>query len=519
MKKSVALFCFLLGAGELFSQNETNEYWEWFSAWKIKLANELCYTLQYTEHYHDTLPETHTTALVWVDNAHFYLNELDSTLLHVTDDSIWLFENKYANISYGPKEYETAGINRYYYIRDRFSWNLFRYVPIYSRPGRTTLSGSIDSVIDTSIDGTAYHIVRTSLQESFLFNEETQEFDIPLTDYIWYYCNDEIKWVDKVIVAQTADCSGRYVVYEFKDIENSVRDLDLSLFSMDNSFYKNYFVYDFTKEASPSVIGKGTDNTLMTDEILDFPMVNALGDSVRLRDMDGWILLDFWTYGCRPCAEFWRSMQKEKDSLGYRRLEHAGIRMFCINSKGGLTEKFLNHAQYFQAVDIMYASRGMHLLRVDTYPTYYLFSPNRELVFCGSAMDVTDTLLKAKHEYEHSHKSQTRRMTVPRGPVIELDKEEYDYGTMLEGDDGRCIFMIKNSGDQPLVIDHVSSSCGCTTAEYPQKPIEPGKSGRIVVKYGTSNIGSFRKTLVVVSNAMNHPKKVLKIKGRVLKRD
>lgn len=457
------------------------------------------------------------TASVWADTSHFYKNELDSTLLHVTDDSIWLIENKYANVSYGPKEYETAGMNRYYYIRETYSWDLLRYVPIYFRPGQTVLRGDIDNVTDTSIDGTAYHIVRTSQQVSFLFNEETQEYDIPKKDYIWHYCNDETHWVDKVIVAQTADCSGRYVVYEFKDIETSLRDLDLSLFSKGNPLYRDYAVYDFTKETAPSVIGKGTDNTLMTDEVLDFPMVNALGDSVLLRDVEGWILLDFWSYGCRPCAEFWRGLQKEKDSLGYRRLEHEGIRLFCINSKGGLTEKFLNHAQHFQAPDIMYAARGMQLLQVNVYPTYYLFAPNRELVFHGYTKNITDTLLKAKREYERVRKPQTKRTTPPKGPVIEVDKEEHDYGTINEGDDGRCIFLIRNSGDQPLVIDHISSSCGCTTAEYPQKPLAPGKSGKIAVEYNTSNIGSFRKTLVVVSNAQNQPKKVIKIKGRVLK--
>lgn len=519
MKRTATLLFCLLGAGGLFSQNVTNEYWENFSATKLKPAMELSYSLHHTIHYHDTLPEVHISASVWADRVHFYKNELDSTLLHVTDDSIWLIENKYANVSYGPKEYETSGMNRYYYIRETYSWDLLRYVPIYFRPGQTVLRGEIDNVTDTSIGGTAYHIVRTSQQVSFLFNEETQEYDIPKTDYIWHYCNDETHWVDKVIVAQTADCSGRYVVYEFKDIETSMRDLDLSLFSKDNSIYKDYAVYDFTKETAPSVIRQGTYNTLMTDEVLDFPMVNALGDSVLLRDVEGWILLDFWSYGCRPCAEFWRGLQKEKDSLGYRRLEHEGIRLFCINSKGGLTEKFLNHAQHFQATDIMYAARGMQSLQVNAYPTYYLFAPNRDLVFQGYAKNITDTLLKAKSEYERSHKPQTKGAAVFKGPAIEVDKEEYDYGTMNEGDDGRCIFLIRNSGDQPLVIDHVSSSCGCTTAEYPQKPLAPGKSGKIAVEYNTSNIGSFRKTLVVVSNAKNHPKKVLKIKGKVVKQD
>ena len=68
----------------------------------------------------------------------------------------------------------------------------------------------------------------------------------------------------------------------------------------------------------------------------------------------------------------------------------------------------------------------------------------------------------------------------------------------------------------PLTIDHTSSSCGCTTAEYPKKPIAPGQKKKIVVRYNTSNVGSFQKTIVVVSNATNNPKTVLKIKGNVI---
>lgn len=106
------------------------------------------------------------------------------------------------------------------------------------------------------------------------------------------------------------------------------------------------------------------------------------------------------------------------------------------------------------------------------------------------------------------------------GPKIEFKDLEntIDYGTVTkEGDSGVRAFVFTNTGDAPLVIANVQSTCGCTVPTKPTEPILPGKTGKIEVKYNM-NPGPIRKTITVESNAVNYPngQVALKIKGEVI---
>ncbi|MGK4568888.1 DUF1573 domain-containing protein [Flavobacterium sp. 3HN19-14] len=93
-----------------------------------------------------------------------------------------------------------------------------------------------------------------------------------------------------------------------------------------------------------------------------------------------------------------------------------------------------------------------------------------------------------------------------------------DYGTVSkETDSGIRSFEFKNTGDAPLIISNVKSTCGCTVPSKPDAPIEPGKTGKIDVKYNM-NPGTIRKTITVESNAVNVEDGIvaLKIKGEVV---
>ena len=97
---------------------------------------------------------------------------------------------------------------------------------------------------------------------------------------------------------------------------------------------------------------------------------------------------------------------------------------------------------------------------------------------------------------------------------IEFKSETIDYGEIERGSDGVRVFEFTNTGDAPLVISNVRSSCGCTIPKRPEEPIMPGKTGKIEVKYDTNRVGPIRKAITVTSNA-DTPTKVLKIKGNV----
>lgn len=101
---------------------------------------------------------------------------------------------------------------------------------------------------------------------------------------------------------------------------------------------------------------------------------------------------------------------------------------------------------------------------------------------------------------------------------MEFKSDVIDYGEIEKGSDGIRIFEFTNTGDTPLVITNVSSSCGCTIPKKPEEPVNPGETSTIEVKYDTNIVGPIRKTITVYSNA-DVPAKSLKIKGKVLDKE
>ncbi len=99
---------------------------------------------------------------------------------------------------------------------------------------------------------------------------------------------------------------------------------------------------------------------------------------------------------------------------------------------------------------------------------------------------------------------------------IEFKQTTIDYGIIEKGANGIRTFEFTNTGEAPLIVSRVSSSCGCTVPKKPEAPIMPGETGEIEVKYDTKRVMPIRKTITVLSNA-DTPTVALKIKGEVVK--
>ena len=97
---------------------------------------------------------------------------------------------------------------------------------------------------------------------------------------------------------------------------------------------------------------------------------------------------------------------------------------------------------------------------------------------------------------------------------IEFKETTLQYGTITKGGNGVREFTFTNTGDAPLIITAVSSTCGCTIPEKPKKPIMPGQTGHIKVKYNTNKIGPIRKSIRVIANVKDSPI-TLQIRGEV----
>ena len=99
--------------------------------------------------------------------------------------------------------------------------------------------------------------------------------------------------------------------------------------------------------------------------------------------------------------------------------------------------------------------------------------------------------------------------------TISFDKTVYEYGNVKVGADGHRVFVIKNTGDKPLIITRTQASCGCTVPEVTKDPIMPGKTAELKVGYDTKIAGPFTKIIEVYSNDAENSRSVITIKGNV----
>lgn len=74
---------------------------------------------------------------------------------------------------------------------------------------------------------------------------------------------------------------------------------------------------------------------------------------------------------------------------------------------------------------------------------------------------------------------------IPAGPTttVEFEEEEFDFGTVTQGDYVTKVYTFTNTGEHPLVIFSAKGSCGCTVPQWPQDPVLPGETASITVKF------------------------------------
>ena len=73
-----------------------------------------------------------------------------------------------------------------------------------------------------------------------------------------------------------------------------------------------------------------------------------------------------------------------------------------------------------------------------------------------------------------TEKKSDAKQTDSKLPVLALiDSASYDFGTIKEGEVVEHAFRFRNDGEYPLILNNITSSCGCTTPEWPKEPISP----------------------------------------------
>ena len=95
------------------------------------------------------------------------------------------------------------------------------------------------------------------------------------------------------------------------------------------------------------------------------------------------------------------------------------------------------------------------------------------------------------------------RTNFSKKAIIEVAKISHDFGKIPQGKPVVAEFIVKNTGEAPLMISTIQTSCGCTAADFTKTPIAPNKTGFVKISYNASSLGSFIKTATIISNADN----------------
>ncbi|RGN36057.1 DUF1573 domain-containing protein [Bacteroides oleiciplenus] len=93
-----------------------------------------------------------------------------------------------------------------------------------------------------------------------------------------------------------------------------------------------------------------------------------------------------------------------------------------------------------------------------------------------------------------------------------VDKHTISLGRFDWQEEQKASFVLKNMGENLLVIQDVDTSCGCTEVTYSKKPVQLGDSVLLNVTYKAEQSGSFNKTVTVYCNAKSSPI-ILRITG------
>ena len=145
-----------------------------------------------------------------------------------------------------------------------------------------------------------------------------------------------------------------------------------------------------------------------------------------------------------------------------------------------------------------------------TFQTF-LLDKNNKVAVLGNP--VHNTAVKDLYLKQITGKDTTNK-NIPKTPA-EVTQTEIDFGTFDKSEIKQTTIEVKNTGDCPLVIVDVSTTCGCTAATYDKRPANPGETLRVGIKMTPKDTGFFDEVVTIKYNSLNNQHVKLKIKGIV----
>lgn len=88
---------------------------------------------------------------------------------------------------------------------------------------------------------------------------------------------------------------------------------------------------------------------------------------------------------------------------------------------------------------------------------------------------------------------------------VAIDNLKLDFGSFIHSEIQERSFVLTNIGEAPLIVQDITTSCGCMKTRYVKEPIPPGEKLEITVIYEAEQAEYFNKTIAIHCNIKSSP--------------
>lgn len=324
----------------------------------------------------------------------------------LTADNDWFFGKKeFVNVNHRNKEIMVGKKNAdvpyaysYDYYRAEFLFDVaHHFITLVNQilPYQSSFDWfQMSSMRDTVINDVDYKVLFSFDTSRHFYNDSTSEFDIPFAWDVEYYY--DVLWEKLVrIVATPSNIANNHAV----DFGTYMIDIAIShencgevmkLFDTNDVRYAGYSRHNNTDNLPPSVRRLMATNELLTDELLDYPLVSFGGDTTSLRKQKGWVLMDFWFTGCKPCLRSMQKMASDSAEVSLAWLKEHNVKMMYVNPLAASTESLLSVVGRYGLNRYMYHAKGLtDIFSIKSYPCLVLVNAQEnKMVKLESMTDV-----------------------------------------------------------------------------------------------------------------------------------
>ena len=240
----------------------------------------------------------------------------------------------------------------------------------------------------------------------------------------------------------------------------------------------------------------------------NFYFTRSISDTVQwsLNNVPYKILSYVDSAGCMSCKlqlSSWKNFVGQLDSICQ---DKAAVLLFLHPKKVKDIRPILisNNFDYPVCIDVNDSLNKLNHFPSDmAFQTFLLDKDNKVLAIGNPVLNpkVKELYLKIIQGKPLQDDSKDKQVMT----TVSLEATVFSMGDFAWQEERQGTFRLKNTGEKPLVIQDIVTSCGCLTVDYSQEPVMPGKEAVIGVTYKADSPGYFNKVVTVYCNAEDSP--------------